>query len=190
MNNKKAAIVIAVIAIIVFIVGGWLVKIKKEAGKMQNKIPFEIYLSVRQGLELEAKLRNCSSKEQVFLYDKILQPCELILIYASGKIATPSDIRRNRTYPFSIYRESYEKLSAGREIVLAKETIKASGKGDYDLNWGPYYFAHLSPGAYKAYVIYRSGYDYWIDRESGQQSMIEDIWKGEIKSNQVEIRLP
>lgn len=126
----------------------------------------------------------------MFLHDKILQPCELILIYASGKILTPFDIRRNRTYPFTIYRESYEKLSAGRETVLAKETIKAGGKGDYYLNWGPYYFVYLLPGIYKAYVIYRSEYDYWIDRESGQQGRVENIWKGEVKSNQVEIRLP
>ncbi len=63
-------------------------------------------------------------------------------------------------------------------------------KNKYTLSWGPYKYKNIEPGKYKASILWSSACDSWFDQESGKNKTIDNIWKGEISSNQLEFQLP
>jgi hypothetical protein len=163
---------------------------QKGECEMSSGVPFAIRLSINGDKGLRAILQNRSSVSQTFLHHTDLQPSKLVLTDATGREITFFDVRSIEKFDNTVYRRLYAELLPGKEQLLHEEKFRADGKGRYKILWGPYQYEGLTAGSYKAHVRWTSALDSWFDEETKQKGRMDNIWKGQIKSNEVEIRLP
>ncbi len=157
--------------------------------KITSSKPFSIQLTFKQSLTLKAILRNQLEKEQNFLHDSLHQPSKLILFDLDGHPIEPFDDRAIKKYDPNISYSMFQKLPPHVEVELFA-TRFILRKNKYTLSWGPYKYKNIEPGKYKASILWSSACDSWFDQESGKNKTIDNIWKGEISSNQLEFQLP
>jgi hypothetical protein len=157
---------------------------------MESSVPFEIRLSVTEGPGLRAVLKNRSNRKQVYLHEEYVQPSELVLASSSGAAVRSYDTRSEMKYDNTAYRAMYQPLAPDREAVLGEARFEKSGPGAYTIEWGPFRFADLSSGAYRARVVWKSEKDSYTESDSGKKGRLKDVWKGTVTSNTVEVVLP
>jgi hypothetical protein len=148
--------------------------------------PWELRLSVTGGVKLRAVLHNRSKLRQTYLYHSELQPTELILTLPAGERIKPFDTRANAKFDNTIYREMYRQAAPESDVTLTEATVEPGGA----LRWDPFLFRNLAPGTYHAQVVWRSETEQYYDPKSQRTSAIKDVWKGEVLSNTVELRVP
>jgi hypothetical protein len=147
----------------------------------------ELRLELVSGTELEAVLINRGRAAVRVLKDSDLQPSTLSLSDDSGRRVEAFDERRRRKFDTSVSEAMYSEVAPGGKLVLERSAFQKVD-GEYQLVWGPFRFAELSPGAWKARAAFESKIDYVT--EGGRQVRVKwPVWKGSVSSNEVEVRL-
>ena len=72
-------------------------------------------------------------------------------------------------------------LKAGQEVTLEE--------GPASDNWGGQRYT-LKPGRYKGYVTIEMSRDDWTDKRTGKKRIHPKVWKGSLRSNEVEFTMP
>jgi hypothetical protein len=150
--------------------------------------PFELRLHVTAGPGLELTLRNKSSRSQRFLHDFLLQPSQLELVSPGGRAVKPFDSREIAKFDTRVREAMFEEIGPGKEAALRDEQI-APGEGGKEIAWGTYKFTKLTPGTYRARVVWKSEIDTYVD-DSNAICRMPGVWKGTVTSNEVKIRVP
>jgi len=145
--------------------------------------PWELRLSVTDGIKLRVGLHNRSRTAQVYLYDFNIQPTELILIAPSGKRIEPFDSRSLEKFDNTVYREMYRQAAPGSDVILTEASLESGS----NLRWGPFEFTNLPAGAYRAQAVWHSKTNHYYDPKSKRTGVVKDVWLGAVTSNTVEV---
>lgn len=138
--------------------------------------PFSIQLSADKKNTLSATLKNISGVTHTYLHENRVHPSELVLTTGSGEVVESFDSRSIQKFDNTVYLEMFKVLEPGKEIVLYKAKPQKNKNKTFTLRWLCYEFDDLPPGTYTAQVIWKS---------EGS----EKVWKGEIQSNVVTLKL-
>jgi hypothetical protein len=144
---------------------------------------------------LRAVLRNRSPKKQTVLLFPYRFPSLLTLTDSSGH-PVRGDNPRVREKPlrsaWMVRREYYHSLSPGGEIEIAREEFYSRPivKGAWELAWDGFQFYPMTPGMYRARLIWECEYDFWQNEKTGKRGQMPGVWKGRVESDEVSVRLP
>jgi hypothetical protein len=155
---------------------------------MSNDTPFEIRLMGEKGPALRAVLINHSDVPQVILHDPKLQPSRLDLNGPDGEPVDAFDSRRVKKFDNTIRCEQLRTIPAPGEIEFGAVRFRRGGQG-YAVTWGPFEFEDLPAGAYTARIVWESTADSCLDESTQEQRKLR-LWLGEVRSNEVTLRLP
>jgi hypothetical protein len=155
----------------------------QKRGPGMAESPWELRLSLADGVTLRAVLHNRTKTEQTYLYDSKLQPSELILTAPSGAPIKPFDTRARAKFDNTVYREMYLRAAPGADVTLTEAAVDSERR----LRWGPYLFTNLSAGVYHAEAVWHSETNQYYDPKSKRTGVLKDVWMGTVTSNTVEI---
>lgn len=158
---------------------------KKEERPMTSG-PFEIRLSVK-GRSLKAVLVNRSQSAQRVFYDPLLQPSQLELRGAGGKVEA-FDSRSLMKFDNTFHCSRFKQLRPGGELALGSAELGKKG-GGFAGKWDPFEFEDLPGGEYTARAIWSSEASSCTDDETGQVRPLPDVWLGRVESNPVTLAL-
>ncbi|HUI58489.1 MAG TPA: hypothetical protein VLY04_26135 [Bryobacteraceae bacterium] len=144
--------------------------------------PWELRLSVSEGLNLRATLHNRTKVPQTYLRPSKIQPLELILTAPSGERVAGFDTRAKAKFDNTVYREMYRQAAPGSDVTLTEASLDP----DHTLRWGPFLFANLPAGTYHAQAVWRSETNQYYDPKSKRTGVVKDVWIGTVTSNTVE----
>ncbi len=156
----------------------------------QEDCPFRITVDVTEELTVRAQLVNAAPVRHSVLHDRMIQPSELILESPAGQPIHPVDVRANRKFDNTVYRDMYESIDPGQKMLLFSVTPERSSDGTYTIEWGPFRFDGLRPGRYGARVRWTSARDSWTDFETDETGRVDRVWKGECVSDALVVELP
>ena len=162
-----------------------LLPAQKGGDPSMTESPWELRLSVGEGVKLRAVLHNRTKRPQTYLYDVDLQPSTLILTAPSGERLQPFDTRSNAKFDNTVYREMYRQAAPGSEVTLDEASIAS----DHSLAWGPFLYANLAAGLYRAHVVWRSEKNEYYDPKSKRTNLLKDVWMGSVSSNTIDIHI-
>jgi len=145
--------------------------------------PWELRLSVVEGVKLRAVLHNRTRTTQTYLYHADIQPSELVLTAPSGERIEPVDTRAEAKFDNTVYREMYLRAAPGADVTLTEAAVDSERR----LRWGPYLFTNLSAGVYHAQAVWHSETNQYYDPKSKRTGVLKDVWMGAVTSNTVEI---
>ena len=162
--------------------------VAKREKTMAPVSPFVLRLIVFDGPGLRAELVNIDSKPHAFLHNAFHQPVKLTLKSSPGKIILPSDSRRIEKRSLVVTPDMYVALKPGKtDSLLSADFI--DDEGTFQLLWGPFHYDGLHPGRYRASAEWKSTLDEWTDPETGNCGRKPAVWKGSLKSGEVEFEL-
>jgi len=157
----------------------------QKGGPSMAGSPWELRLSVAEGVKLRAVLHNRTKTQQTYLYHSKIQPSELILTAPAGQHIEPFDTRAEAKFDNTVYREMYRQAAPDSDVTLAEASVDP----DHSLRWGPFSFMSLPAGVYHAQVVWRSEMNGYYDPGSKRTNVVKDIWLGTVMSNTVEISI-
>jgi len=162
--------------------------VAKRQKTMATVSPFVLRLIVSDGPGLRAELVNIDSIPHAFLHNASHQPVRLTLKSSSGKIILPSDSRRVEKRSMAVTPDMYAALTPGETDSLESADF-IDDEGTFQLLWGPFHYDELPPGKYRASAEWKSTLDEWTDPETGNCGRKPAVWKGSLKSGEVEFEL-
>lgn len=154
---------------------------------MSTAAPIELRLRVDPGPTLTAELHNASPAPLSVVTDSVLQPAELVLTGPSGAV-TPFDTREIQKFDNTVHEASFTTVAPGATVPLGTGKVTGSG-GNASLQWGPFRFESLPPGAYRAKVVLKSTITEYVD-DAGQRVKKADAWTGTVTSPEVALQVP
>ncbi len=134
-------------------------------------------------------MANGGRREQVFLVDSGLQPCELVLVAEGKGAVNPIDRRAVMTMDGTTYARFFKKVQAGGEVVVAEGTFERQD-GRYRMMWGTFDFRDLEPGRYSATVKFESVIRRRVQAGTKKVDEPKNIWLGTVSSQPVTFELP
>src|SRR5262245_35287917 len=158
---------------------------QKGGRSMVSESPWELRLSVTDGVHLRAVLYNRAKTQQTYLYHSKIQPTELILTAPSGERVESFDTRAEAKFDNTVYREMFRQAAPNSDVTLTEASVES----DHTLRWGPFLFSNLAPGSYRATAVWRSETNQYYEPKASRTSVMKDVWMGTVTSNTVEIRV-
>lgn len=145
---------------------------------------FALLLEV-DDLTLRASLRNLAKTPQQYLYDRRLQPVTLKITCPSGKL-TPVDRRANAKFDNTPYRHLYQALAPGASAPLLEATL-----GNNYLRWGEFVFDWSDEPKGTCHITASLAHQQnrWVDSETKQSGVFANLWRGNLISNTVAVKI-
>lgn len=154
-----------------------------------TEAPLVLDLSLADGLQLVARVKNVSAAAQSLLHGEPHQPSVLVLASLAGQPIVAFDERRIAKHDSRVYCADFQTLAPGATAPLDSARFQRE-PGGYQLQWGPFRMTDIPPGVYTARLTFRSAITQCMDEETGKQRPCPGVWLGQVESNTVRVTLP
>ena len=146
-----------------------------------------IELSV-QGKRIRATLVNGTGDAVTILHTARHQACELVLTDGEGHVLQPFDSRSIKKGDDTVYCTQLTEVAPGARQLLFDGEFE-EGDGGRRLEWGPFEFAKVASGRYRATVRWAATAESCFDEDSMEEERPAGLWRGTLDSNEVTIDL-